>query len=77
MKILEIQENDAGQRLDKFLKKLFPNATLSLIYKLNRKSKIKVSVPPLDPLLSKEGKMNESESGVVFRKRDNDYKLEV
>ena len=46
MKILEIQENDAGQRLDKFLKKLFPNATLSLIYKLNRKSKIKVSDSP-------------------------------
>jgi len=77
MKILEITENDANQRLDKFLKKLFPNATLSLIYKLNRKSKIKVSLPPHNPLLSKEGRTNDSESGVVFKKRDNEYKLQV
>ena len=46
MQILEIHKNDADQRLDKFLKKLFPNATLSLIYKLNRKWKIKVSDSP-------------------------------
>lgn len=42
MQIFKIEENDANQRLDKFLKKLFPNATRSLIYKLNRKDKIKV-----------------------------------
>ena len=39
MKQYTIAENDAGQRLDKFLKKLFPNASSSLIYKINRKNK--------------------------------------
>lgn len=43
MKILEIAENDAGQRLDKFLRKLFPQATRALLYKLNRTWKIKIS----------------------------------
>jgi len=42
MKEFLITENDAAQRLDKFLKKLFPNAVRSLIYKLNRKGKIKI-----------------------------------
>jgi len=32
MKEFLITENDAEQRLDKFLKKLFPNAVRSLIY---------------------------------------------
>lgn len=63
MQIFKIEENDANQRLDKFLKKLFPNATRSLIYKLNRKDKIKVK--------------NISDSGSKFRKKDNEYKLEV
>lgn len=43
MKLLKITENDANQRLDKFLKKLLPNSSLSLIYKINRKNKIKVN----------------------------------
>ncbi len=43
MQILEIAENDAGQRLDKFLRKLFPQATRALLYKLNRTWKIKIS----------------------------------
>lgn len=43
MKQYVIAANDAGQRLDKFLKKLLPNASASLIYKLNRKNKIKVN----------------------------------
>ena len=42
MKIFTIEENDANGRLDKFLKKLFPSASISLIYKLNRKDKIKI-----------------------------------
>jgi len=42
MKLFTIEENDANQRLDKFLKKLFPAATRSLIYKFNRKDKIKI-----------------------------------
>lgn len=42
MKQFPITHNDADQRLDKFLKKLFPNATRSLIYKLNRKDKVKI-----------------------------------
>jgi len=43
MKSYIITQNDSWQRLDKFLKKLFPNATLSLIYKINRKNKVKVN----------------------------------
>lgn len=43
MKQFIITENDAWQRLDKFLKKLFPNASASLVYKINRKSKIKIN----------------------------------
>ena len=42
MKIFTISQNDANQRLDKFLKKLLPNASLTLIYKLNRKNCVKV-----------------------------------
>lgn len=43
MKEFIIEENDANQRLDRFVKKLFPNALKSLIYKFNRKNKIKVN----------------------------------
>ncbi len=42
MKQYEITPNDADQRLDKFLKKLFWNATLSFLYKCNRKGNIKI-----------------------------------
>lgn len=42
MKSYIISQNDADQRLDKFLKKLFVSASRSLLYKLNRKWKIKV-----------------------------------
>jgi RluA family pseudouridine synthase len=62
MKQFRITENDANQRLDKFLKKLFPRATRWLLFKFNRKDKIKV-------------KFNWSEW--KFRKRDNEYKLQV
>jgi len=43
MKQYTIIENDSGQRLDKFLKKLLPNASSSLIYKFNRKDKVKIN----------------------------------
>lgn len=43
MEIFTIAENDANQRLDKFLKKLLPNASVSLIYKCNRKNKVKIN----------------------------------
>ena len=62
MKLFKIEENDANQRLDKFLRKLFPNATRALIYKFNRKDKIKV-------------KFEWSEW--KFKKRDNEYKLQI
>jgi 23S rRNA-/tRNA-specific pseudouridylate synthase len=42
MKQFTITENDANQRLDKFLKKLFPRATRGLLFKFNRKDKIKL-----------------------------------
>ena len=62
MKLFKIEENDAEQRLDKFLCKMFPWATRSLIYKFNRKNKIKI-------------KFNWSED--KFKKRDNEYKLKI
>ena len=62
MKLFKIEENDANQRLDKFLKKLFPRATRWLLFKFNRKDKIKV-------------KFDGSEW--KFKKRDNEYKLQV
>ncbi len=62
MKQFKITENDANQRLDKFLKKLFPRATRGLLFKFNRKDKIKV-------------KFDWSEW--KFKKRDNEYKLQV
>jgi 23S rRNA pseudouridine955/2504/2580 synthase len=42
MKSYLITSNDEQQRLDKFLKKLLPNASLSYIYKLLRKWNIKI-----------------------------------
>ncbi len=42
MREWSIGPNEAGQRLDKFLKKLLPGAPLSLIYKLGRTGKVKV-----------------------------------
>lgn len=62
MKQFTITENDANQRLDKFLKKLLPNASKTLIFKFNRKDKIKV-------------KFEESEW--KFKKRDNEYKIQI
>jgi 23S rRNA-/tRNA-specific pseudouridylate synthase len=61
MKQFTITENDANQRLDKFLKKLLPNASKTLIFKFNRKDKIKV-------------KFEESQG--KFKKRDNEYKIQ-
>lgn len=43
MKEVTIQENDAGQRLDRFLTKSFPNLSKSLMYKAIRNKKIKVN----------------------------------
>ena len=37
MKEVHIQENDAGQRLDKFLTKSYPNLPQSMLYKSIRK----------------------------------------
>ncbi|MGB2110834.1 MAG: hypothetical protein ACPHY8_02780 [Patescibacteria group bacterium] len=62
MKLFTITENDANQRLDKFLTKLLPNATKSLIYKFNRKDKVKIKFD------GSEGK---------FKKRDNEYKIQI
>ncbi|WP_249030525.1 RluA family pseudouridine synthase [Tannockella kyphosi] len=43
MKKLIVQENDANQRIDKYLKKILENAPSSLIYKMLRKKDIKVN----------------------------------
>ena len=41
MKTITIGTNDAGQRLDKFLIKTFPNLPKSMLYKSIRKKDIK------------------------------------
>lgn len=43
MKVFSINEEDAHQRLDRFLKKILPNIPLSVLYKFNRIGKIKVN----------------------------------
>ncbi len=43
MKEIRIEENDAGQRLDKFLGKAFPDLKRSMMYKGLRNKKIKVN----------------------------------
>ncbi len=40
MKVFKITPNEAGQRLDKYLKKLLPNAQNSFLYKMLRKKNI-------------------------------------
>lgn len=43
MKEIVIKQNDAGQRLDKFLTKAYKNLPVSMMYKLIRKKKITVN----------------------------------
>ena len=43
MKQITICQNDAGQRLDKFLTKSFPNLPQSMLYKSIRKKDIKLN----------------------------------
>lgn len=48
MKELRITENDANQRIDKYLKKLLVNAPTNFIYKMFRKKDIKVNGKKVD-----------------------------
>ena len=43
MEIIKINANDAGQRLDSFMKKIMPRATAGLIYRYIRTNKIKLN----------------------------------
>ncbi len=43
MKEIEVTRNEAGQRLDRFLKKFMPKASAGFIYKMIRKKRIKVN----------------------------------
>ncbi len=49
MRILEVKQNDAGQRLDKFLSKSLNSMPTSLMYKLIRLKKIKVNRKRAEP----------------------------
>ncbi len=48
MKVLKITSKDAGQRIDKYIRKYLNNAPLSFIYKLFRKKDIKVNGKRVD-----------------------------
>ena len=41
MKIITVNQNDSGQRVDKFLAKFLPDMPKSLLYKQLRKKRIK------------------------------------
>ena len=43
MKTIDIKQNDAGQRLDKFLTKAYPNLPQSLLYRSIRLKRIKLN----------------------------------
>ena len=43
MQTVLIKKNDAGQRLDKFITKAFPNMPKSMMYKYIRTKKIKIN----------------------------------
>ncbi len=49
MRILTVKENDAGQRLDKFLSKALKTLPMSLMYKQIRTKKIKVNRKRTEP----------------------------
>ena len=49
MRILDVNKNDAGQRLDKFLQKSLKGMPTSLMYKLIRMKKIKVNRKRAEP----------------------------
>ena len=43
MKQIDIKKEDSNQRVDKYVKKMLPNAPLSFIYKLFRKKDVKIN----------------------------------
>lgn len=49
MKIITINQNDSGQRVDKFLSKLLPDMPKSLLYKQLRKKRVKRNKKALAP----------------------------
>ena len=49
MKQIKIEENEHDQRIDRFLKKYFSNATKSFIYKMLRKKRIKLNGKRANP----------------------------
>lgn len=49
MKEIVIGSNEENQRIDKFLKKYFPKASLSFLYKMLRKKNIKVNNGRVEP----------------------------
>ena len=48
MKVIQVNNKDAGQRIDKYIRKYLNNAPLSFIYKLFRKKDIKVNGKRVD-----------------------------
>ena len=55
MREITITSNDAGRRLDRFLRKYLRNASLSEIYKLIRKDVKSISELPLGTYIIKDG----------------------
>lgn len=49
MQLLTVTASDADQRLDRYLKKLFPNAPLSFLYKMGRTKKVRLNGKKAEP----------------------------
>ena len=74
MKEYLIEENDSDQRLDRFLKKIFPHIPKNLIYKFNRKNKIKIIQQNSWENLSKIWQYNKT---IQAKKQHHQYKLQT
>lgn len=66
MKILTVSKNDSGQRLDKYLLKVFPKLPKSLMYKEIRKKNIKINKKRTQP----DYIINEGEEISLYLKDD-------
>lgn len=66
MRDLTIGKNEAGQRMDKYLKKYFPEAGSGFLYKMLRKKNILLNEKKAD---GKEMLKQETASDCIWRRR--------
>lgn len=82
MKIIKINHNDEGQRLDSFLKKIMPDAPNGLLYKYIRTNKLKVNgkKPKIDRRLTEGDEIKFYGDETLIKPKEftpADYKLDI